>query len=138
MNEGTNFENRKLWHGNKHKVSLLASIYGKKNTLFIGKDVLRVLGGPTHICLKVNQKMDSFLVTPCTEKDPMSFKVPKDILMTARPEMHVVSQSFVIGLLAMNDLDFENTYNMSGIYSEKHNAVVFNMSDARLYEKNRL
>lgn len=138
MKEDTNLENRKLWNGNKRKVSLLASIYGKKNTLFIGKDVLRVLGGPTHICLKVNQKMDSFLVTPCAEKDPMSFKVPKDILMTPRPEMHVVSQSFVIGLLAMNDLDFENTYNMSGIYSEKHNAVVFNMADARLYEKNKL
>lgn len=135
MNGDNNNANKKMWNGNKNVVRLHASIYGKKNAILIGKDVLRVLGGPSHICLKVNQKMDSFLVTPCSERDAMSFRVPENILTTGRPQMDVVSRSFVIGLLAINDLEFDCTYNLSGIYSEKHNAVVFNVADARLYEK---
>ena len=126
---------KKLWNGNKHVVRLLASIYGKKNAILIGKDVLRVLGGPSHICLKVNKNMDSFLVTPCSERDAMSFKVPENIYECARPQMDVVSRSFVIGLMAMNDLDFDATYNLNGTYSEKYNAVVFNVADAQLYER---
>ncbi len=43
--------------------------------------------------------------------------------------MKVTSQSFVIGLLSINGLEFEHTYKISGIYSENNNAVVFNMSD---------
>jgi len=36
--------------------------------------------------------------------------------------------AFVIGLLSINELEFEHTYKISGIYSENNNAMVFNMS----------
>lgn len=128
-------DNKKLWNGNKRKANLLLSIYGKKNSVSVGKDVLRVIGAPTHICIKINQGMDSFLVMPCSEKDPMSFRVPDNINFDGHKQMTVTSQSFVIGLLAMNDLDFNCTYRIIGTYSEKNNAVVFNMADIQVYSK---
>jgi len=105
------------------------SIYGRINVIYIGKDVLRVIGAPSHICLKINKEMDSFAVMPCEPTEPMAFKIPDDIMLNTRKQMKVTSQSFVIGLLSINGLEFEHTYKISGIYSENNNAVVFNMSD---------
>lgn len=73
--------------------------------------------------------MDSFAVMPCESTEPMAFKIPDDIMLNTRKQMKVTSQSFVIGLLSINGLEFEHTYKISGIYSENNNAVVFNMSD---------
>lgn len=63
----------------------------------------------------------------------MSFQVPDNIMFDHNKMFRVSSQSFVIGLLAMNDLDFNHTYRITGIYSEKNNAVVFNMADIQIY-----
>jgi len=126
-------DNRKLWNGNKRQAKLLLSIYGRKNSICVGKDVLRVIGAPTHVCCKITQEMDSYLVMPCSEKEPMSFRVPDNINFDKHKQMKVTSQSFVIGLLAMNDLDFNHTYRILGNYSEKNNAVVFNMADIQIY-----
>lgn len=129
MSEDNGADKRKLWRGNKNKVRLEISIYGRINVLHIGKDVLRVIGAPSHICLKINKEMDSFAVMPCEPAEPMSFKVPDDITLNTRKQMKITSQSFVIGLLSVNGLDLGHTYKISGIYSENNNAVVFNMSD---------
>lgn len=129
-------DNRKLWNGNKRRVNLLASIYGRKKSICISKDVLRVIGAPTHVCFKITQDMDSFVIIPCSEKEPMSFRVPDNILFDKHKQMKVTSQSFVVDLLAMNDLDFNRTYRIWGAYSEKNNAVVFNMADVQIYGKN--
>ena len=111
------------------------SIYGRESALNIGKDVLRVLGAPKDVCLKVSQRMDSFVVMPCDESDVLSFHVPDDFMLNSHRMMRVISKSFVTGLLAMNDLEIDHTYNISGTYSEKNNAVIFNMSDTRRYRK---
>ncbi len=116
-------------------VRLDVSIYGRESVINIGKDVLRVLGAPENICLKVSQRMDSFVVMPCGEKDTLSFHVPDDFMVNSRRQMKVTSRSFVTGLLAMNDLENGHTYKISGTYSEKNNAVVFNMSDIRRYRE---
>ncbi len=133
MSEDNSVDKRKLWRGNKNKVKLEISIYGRINVIHIGKDVLRVIGAPSYICLKINKKMDSFVVMPCEMTEPMAFKVPEDIMLNTRKQMKVTSQSFVIGLLSINELEFEHTYKISGIYSENNNAVVFNMSDIRIF-----
>lgn len=51
--------------------------------------------------------------------------------------LKVTSQSFVIGLLSVNGLEFGHTYKITGIYSENNNAVVFNMSDIWIFEEKR-
>lgn len=126
-------ESKKMWNGNKRKANLQVSIQGKKSVIHVGKDVIRVLGGPGYVSFRINQGMDSFIVVPSTEKEPMSFQVPDNIMFDHNKMLRVSSQSFVIGLLAMNDLDFNHTYRITGIYSEKNNAVVFNMADIKIY-----
>lgn len=119
----------------KNTMRLDVSIYGRESVINIGKDVLRILGAPVSVCFKVNQGMDSFVVMPCDEKEPLSFRVPDDIMFNGNRQMRVTSRSFVTGLLAMNALEANHTYKISGTYSEKNNAVIFNMSDIRRYRK---
>ncbi len=128
-------DNRKLWNGTKRKANLMVSIHGRKSTIHIGKDVIRVIGAPGYVSLKVNQGMDSFIVVPSAEKEPLSFRVPDNLMFDHNKMLRVSSQSFVIGLLAMNDLDFNYTYRVWGTYSEKNNAVVFNMADIQVYSE---
>ena len=123
------------WKGAKNAMRLDVSIYGCESVINIGKDVLRVLGAPVSVCLKVSQGLDSFVVMPCDEKDVLSFRVPDDIMFNSHRQMRVTSRSFVTGLLAMNKLEANHTYKISGTYSEKNNAVIFNMSDIRRYRK---
>jgi len=136
MSEGNGADKRKLWRGNKNKVKLEISIYSRINVIHIGKDVLRVIGAPSHICLKINKEMDSFVVMPCEPAEPMAFKVPDGIMLNPRKQMKVTSQSFVIGLLSVNELEFGHTYKIPGIYSESNNAVVFNITSVIQYRKN--
>jgi hypothetical protein len=117
----------------KNKVRLNVSIYGRESALYIGKDVMRVLGAPKDVCLKVSPRMDSFVIMPCDEYNVLSFHVPDDFMLNSHRMMRVISKSFVTGLLAMNDLETGHTYKISGTYSEKNNAVIFNMSDIRRY-----
>ncbi len=131
-------DKRRLWRGNKNKAKLEISIYGRINVIHIGKDVLRVIGAPSHICFKINKEMDSFAVMPCEPAETMAFKVPEDIMLNTRKQMKVTSQSFVIGLLSINGLGSEHTYKISGIYSENNNAVVFNMSDVWVFGEEKI
>lgn len=119
----------------KNTVKLDISVYGRESVIHIGKDVLRVLGAPENVCLKVSRRLDSFVVMPCEERVPLSFRVPDDFIFNSRKQMRVTSRSFVAGLLAMNDLEIGHTYKLSGTYSEKNNAVIFNMSDIRRYRE---
>ena len=48
--------------------------------------------------------------------------------------MIISSASFVIGFMVKNNLDLSETYQIDGIYSEKNNAAVFQMKDAKVYE----
>lgn len=129
-------EQEKLWKGPKKSVNLCVSILGKNHVFHIGKDVLRVLGAPKYVSIKLNQTMDSFIVLPIEEKEPMSFRVPDNLMFDNNKKMCVKSQSFVMGLLAANDLDIDRTYRIEGTYSEKNNVVVFNMADCIVYGEN--
>lgn len=123
----------KLWSRNKHVARIEISISGKRNEIHIGKDVVRLLGVPEFLCMKVNKAMDSIAIMPCTGKEYMSFKVPEGILLGKHVSMKVVSQSFVDTIMSVNGLKSNRTYQVTGIYSEKNNAVIFNMADMRLF-----
>ena len=38
------------------------SLFGKKNAIGIGKDVILLLGAPTHIRIRVNEENDSLVI----------------------------------------------------------------------------
>ena len=67
MDEKTIEAPNRLWKGEKKNVRLEISFYGKGNAINIGKDVVRILGAPSYICLKVNRSMDSIIITPCVQ-----------------------------------------------------------------------
>lgn len=63
----------------------------------------------------------------------MAFKVPDNIMLDRNKQMRVSSQSFVSGLLSVNGMEFEHTYQIEGVYSEKNNVVIFKMADYRIF-----
>lgn len=126
-------KNEKMWKGNKYRAKLDISIYGRKKAIHIGKDILRLLGGPEFICIRINKEMDSLIISPCGGKELISFKVPQDIMFNSDRMMRVSSRSFVSGILTMNNMSDRVTYKITGIYLEKNNAVAFKISDARVY-----
>lgn len=124
----------KLWNGSKKQAKIRISLYGRQNIIQIGKDVVRVLGVPPYISIRINPEMDSILVEPAEEKHKLSFKVAEDICFNKNRQMIISSASFVIGFMVKNNLDLSETYQIDGIYSEKNNAAVFQMKDAKVYE----
>ena len=134
MDEKTIEAPNRLWKGEKKNVRLEISFYGKGNAINIGKDVVRILGAPSYICLKVNRSMDSIIITPCEKRETLSFKVPDRIYLVNHVQMHVTSRAFVHGLMTMNDMDLSHTYKVAGAYSEKDNVVIFHLDDKRLYD----
>jgi hypothetical protein len=107
------------------------SIYGKKKGINIGKDVVRLLGCPSHICLLVNERSNAIAIQSCAENKAMSFKVP-DMLMNEHWHFRIYSQQFIRTLMTANNMEQEKTYAIPGSYSERHNAVIFQMSDGKL------
>ncbi len=115
----------------KEKVKLGLSINGSRKRLHLGKDVLRVMGLPTYIGIKVNRQYDSFYFEPCDKKEILSFKVPENLVLNGRAQMEFVSLEFVERLFFLNGLSLDKTYFLEGKYAPAKNAVVFFMADAR-------
>lgn len=113
---------------------LTASFYGKEFRIHFAKDILRILGKPQFICIKVNKDLSSFIITPCEGKMYMSFAVPKNLFTGNGVKMRIGSQGFVLELFLKNGMDIDQTYRVDGIYLEKHNAVAFNMKEAVLFD----
>lgn len=131
MSEKTDGNDKeKIAGGNR----LTASFYGKEFRIHFAKDILRVLGKPHYICIKVNKDLSSFIITSCEGKMNMSFHVPESLFSENGVKMRIGSQGFVLDLYLKNGMDVGQTYRVDGIYLRKHNAVVFNMKEAVLFE----
>lgn len=113
---------------------LIASLYGKEYRIHFAKDILRVLGKPQFICIKVNKDMSSFIITPCEGKAYLSFRVPDNLFAGNGVKMRIGSQGFVLDLLSKNGLDIGQTYRVDGAYLKKYNAVAFDMKQAVRFE----
>ena len=127
----------KLWKGNKKSVRLRISFYGKQNTVQIGKDVVRVLGAPQFISIRINKDMSSILLEAAEEQHKLAFKVPTDLYTNNNAHMKIKSVAFVNSVMTRNALESTQTYLIEGIYSEKNNAVIFNLADAVLYDTSK-
>lgn len=53
-------------------LSLCITIKGPRNRIYIGKDVIRALGFPAFICIKVNEDMSALAIQPGEEKEYMA------------------------------------------------------------------
>lgn len=93
------------------------TVKGARNRIYISKDVIRALGIPPYVCIKVNEDMSSLAIQPGEEKEYMSFKVPEKLFDSHKHEFTVHSKSFVYTLLSANKLDTAKNYPLCGICS---------------------
>lgn len=103
------------------------SLQGARNCISIGKGVIRAMGKPSHISLKITDSHDSISVFPCDEDDVMAFRVPDKLFIDHRCVMRINSKQFVQGIMNTNDLDSTQTYILSGNYLQSQNAAVFSL-----------
>ena len=54
-------------------------VYYWENCIGISKDAIKALNKPKYISLRVNTKLRSIAIIPCTQNDPMSFEVPQKL-----------------------------------------------------------
>ena len=57
------------------------TISAKQSQLTISKDVIRILGSPSYVCVLQGKDKQSVAVACCEASHPMSFKVPENLLM---------------------------------------------------------
>lgn len=112
---------------------ILLQPYDSKIT--IGKDIIRSLGFPTHISLRINEATHSVAIIPCKPEDVMSFKVPAKLFTDHHCTFRIYSKLFLMTLLLNYDLDPTFNYEYKGIYSEKMNAVIFSLEQSNVTVK---
>lgn len=105
------------------------TIQGGRNCISIGKGVIRALGEPSHVSLKISDNHDSISVFPCDEDDVMAFRVPTKLLIDHHCVMRINSKRFVHGIMRSNGMDITRTYTLSGEYLKEKNIAVFSLVD---------
>lgn len=103
------------------------SLQGKQNCISVGKGVIKALGAPTHVSLKISDTHDSISVFPCHEDDVMAFRVPKKLLVDHKCVMRINSKRFIQGIMRANELDPTKTYTLSGEYLADKNIAIFSL-----------
>ena len=70
------------------------TLQGGRNCISVGKGVIRALGEPSHVSLKISDNHDSLSVFPCDEDDVMAFRVPVKLLIDHHCVMRINSKRF--------------------------------------------
>lgn len=108
-------------------MNLLVTIPAESRRMNVGKDVIRVLGSPTYICVLQRKDRKSIAITPCTAEHPMSFKVPDRLLTDGQCRMMINGIQFIHALLETNDLAVGKDHRFKGRYDAEKNAVVISL-----------
>ena len=74
-------------------LSLILTIKSLRNKIYVGKDIVRVLGAPRYVCVKINEDMSSLAIQPGDEKEYMSFKVPEKLFLSHKCEFTINSMN---------------------------------------------
>ena len=85
-------------------MNLLVTIPAESRRMNVGKDVIRILGSPTYICVLQRKDRKSIAITPCAAEHPMSFKVPDRLLTDGQCRMMINGIQFIQVLLEANGL----------------------------------
>ncbi len=116
----------------KNNSKPLISISGRRNRIYISRDIIRLLGQPSHVCIYMNEEYNSIALGPCNSKNVMSFKVPEKIYAGEKADFTITSLQFVTDIMRLNNLNPNNTYRMLGEYLKDKNMVTFHFSDAQI------
>jgi len=111
----------------KRTVRLNITVKGPRDRIYISKDVIRALGVPPYICIKINEDMSALAIEPSEEKEYMSFKVPEKLFDDHKHEFTVHSKRFVHELIIANGLDITKNYPLRGVCAQNGNAILFKM-----------
>ena len=119
------------------------TLQGARCCISIGKGVIKALGKPSHVSIKISDSHDSLSVFPCDEDDVMAFRVPLKLFTDHRCVMRINSKQFVHGIMRTNQMDTSKTYVLSGEFLEEKNTAVFSLVEGvslrellRRYERN--
>ena len=74
-------------------------------SLTIGKDIIKSLGYPKHVCLRINESNRSFAIIPCEANDVISFKIPERLFTDHKCVFRINSKSFLISLVLKYNLE---------------------------------
>ena len=106
------------------------TLQGARCCISIGKGVIKALGKPSHVSIKISDSHDSLSVFPCDEDDVMAFRVPLKLFTDHRCVMRINSKQFVHGIMRTNQMDTSKTYVLSGEFLEEKNTAVFSLVEA--------
>ena len=123
-----------------HQATLLRptiSFKGREKCINIGKDVIRLLREPPFIGLFLSEEGDSLAIAPCSEKQKLSFAVPKDFL-NRNVMFRIHSKQFVEGVLKSVGLDINKTYRLKGTFIPEHHIITFSFSEFEGLAKDRI
>lgn len=103
------------------------ALHGSSYCISIGKGVVRALGEPSHVSLKISDSHDSISVFPCDEDDVMAFRVPTKFLTDRHGAMRIHSKRFVHTIMSINNMETTGTYTLYGEYVKDKNIAVFSL-----------
>ena len=103
------------------------TLQGARCCISIGKGVIKALGKPSHVSIKISDSRDSLSIFPCDEDDVMAFRVPLKLFTDHRCVMRINSKQFVHGIMRTNQMDTSKTYVLSGEFLEEKNTAVFSL-----------
>ena len=75
------------------------TLQGARCCISIGKGVIKALGKPSHVSIKISDSRDSLSIFPCDEDDVMAFRVPLKLFTDHRCVMRINSKQFVHGII---------------------------------------
>ena len=107
------------------------------DTIGISKNVVRLLGLPSHVCLMVHADGSKIMIAPCEANDVMSFKVPEKLFTDHSCTFRLNSKQFVHSMMMANGMEPELSYIVPGSYNEKQNVACFDLKEHRLCEHRR-
>ena len=123
-----------------HQATLLRptiSFKGREKCINIGKDVIRLLQEPPFIGLFLSEEGDSLAIAPCSEKQKLSFAVPKNLL-SSNAMFRIYSKQFVEDILRSVGLDIDKTYRLKGTFIPEHSVITFAFSEFEGLAKDRI
>ena len=115
----------------------MISFKGREKCINIGKDVIRLLQEPPFIGLFLSEEGDSLAIAPCSEKQKLSFAVPKNLL-TSNAMFRIYSKQFVEDVLRSVGLDINKTYRLKGTFIPEHSVITFAFSEFEGLAKDRI
>ncbi len=116
---------------NYYSTHFVITFWGKGSGISFSKSIVRQLGYPTYISIRVTEDLTSLAVVPSEANEVLSFRVPEK-LFVQRPVFRIYSKSFLNAVMAANQLDRSATYQCEGRYNPDQNAVVFTLADMKL------